>query len=499
MQSDHNRSIARGVGWMLLFKFAERSLGLLSTLILARLLAPTDFGVVAMVLAFVAMAQLLAAFGFDVALIRDQSASEDHYNTAWTLNAALGLVITLLMLALAKPISNFYGRPELFLVVCALSLGPFLSGLENIGVVAFRKDMHFRKEFWFQLSRKLIGILITVPLAYIFRNYWALVAGTLTSSLVGTVISFVVHPFRPHFSIGKARDLLVFSRWLLVGNLVNFARERSSDFFIGRLAGPAALGAYNIAYEISNLPTTELSAPINRALMPGFSRIANDLSTLQETYYRAFSLLALMAVPAAVGILATAHFLVPVVLGEKWSDAVPLVQMLAIAGVFQTMQSSSATPLIATGHPKSVFSTNALYAVILCTGLAFLVPARGANGAAIAVLTAVFVATPVFLYFLRLYVGIAPSRILQHLWRPVCAAALMCGAVMWFLPAYVPGMAAAQAVFHLMSGIVVGVVTYAVALAALWLVAGRPAGGEQVVFSQLRSLAARPGRASPSQ
>jgi len=476
---------------MLLFKLAERSLGLLSTLILARLLAPTDFGVVAMALSFIAMAQVFAGFGFDVALIRDQSASEDHYNTAWTLNAALGLAITLLMLAVASPISTFYNRPELFWVVCALAFGPLITGLENIGVVAFRKEMTFRKEFAFQLSRKLVGILVTVPLAYVLRSYWALVAGTLTSACLGTSISFLAHPFRPRFSLSKARGLLDFSRWLLVGSLVNFTRERSSDFFIGRLAGPAALGAYNIAYEISNLPTTELSAPINRALMPGFSRIADNPEAVQETYYRAFSLLALAAIPAAVGILATANFLVPVVLGERWLDAVPLVQMLAMAGIFQTMQSSSATALIATGHPKSVFTTNALYALVLIIALSAFVPSRGANGAAISVLAAVLLATPVFVYFLRRYVGIRTRRIISHSWRPACAAGVMAAAVFSFLPAYEAGTPTSRAVAYLAASVLLGIAVYAVTLIGLWLAAGRPEGGERILLSQIRTLVAR--------
>ncbi|HEU5294349.1 MAG TPA: lipopolysaccharide biosynthesis protein, partial [Burkholderiaceae bacterium] len=401
VDSSHNRSIARGVGWMLLFKLTERSLGIISTLVLVRLLSPADFGVVAMAQSVIAMVQLLAAFGFDLALIHNQSATEEHYNTAWTLNVSLGVLIAVIVIGLAQPISDFYGKAELFWVVCALALSSLLYGLENIGVVAFRKELRFRSEFAFQVSRKLIAICVTLPLAFYLRSYWALVVGTLTSALAGTVISYLAHPFRPRFTLAKARELLDFSRWLLLGNVVAFVRERSSDFFLGRLAGPAALGTYNVSYEISNLPTTELSAPINRALMPGLAAMTGDPPAMRATYLQAFGLLAALATPAAIGILALADLLVPVLLGPKWLAAVPLIQALAVIGVFQAMHSSCAAALIANGHPKSVSVANGLYAIVLLVGLAMFVPTRGAIGAAIATATAALVATPVFLMSLR--------------------------------------------------------------------------------------------------
>jgi hypothetical protein len=218
--------MAHGAAWMLLFKFAERSLGLISMLILVRLLSPTDFGITAMAGSFILMAEMLTAFSFDVNLIQNQNATEEHYSSAWTCNVLLGLTITALMLAAAPAITAFYRHDELFWVVCALALGPLVSGFENIGVVAFRKDMQFGREFAFQLSRKVIGFLVAVPLAYLTHSYWALVAAILVSKLSGTAISYFVHPFRPRFSLAKFRGLLVFSKWMLLNNFVGFLKVR---------------------------------------------------------------------------------------------------------------------------------------------------------------------------------------------------------------------------------------------------------------------------------
>ncbi|HEU5294350.1 MAG TPA: lipopolysaccharide biosynthesis protein [Burkholderiaceae bacterium] len=491
MTSTHGRSIARGVGWMLLFKLTERSLGIVSTLVLARVLSPQDFGVVAMAQSVIVMVQLLAMFGFDLALIRDPSASVDHYHTAWTLNAALGALICLIVVGLADPIAAFYSKPELFWVVCALAASSLFSGLENIGIVAFRKEMRFRSEFVFQVSRKLVAIGVTVPLAFALESYWALVAGTVASALASTLISYRVHPFRPRFSLAKAAELFSFSRWLLLGNVIGFVRDRAPDFFIGRFAGAAALGAYNVSYEIANLPTTELSAPINRALMPGYAAVADDRAALQRTYLEAFGLLACLAVPAAVGIVALADLLVPVLLGPKWIATVPLVQMLAAIGVFRVMQSSSAMALVAIGHPKSVSLASGLYAGVLLVCLALLVPSLHAEGAAIATAVATLVATPVFLLQLRRYVGIALRRVAYRVWRPACGAAVMLAAVSAAVPRYAPEMGVVTAIEHLAAGAVLAVIAYAGTVVSLWWMVGRPSGAEQALLAQIRRLLRR--------
>jgi len=485
--SGRNRAIAHGVGWMLLFKVAERSLGIVSTLVLVRLLAPDDFGMVAMAQSVIVMVQLLAAFGFDVALIRDRAATDEHYHTAWTLNVALGALISVIVLALAVPIAHFYGKPELVWVVCLLSLTSLFAGLENIGVVAFRKELRFRSEFVYQIGRKLVAIAVTLPLAWLLRSYWALVAGTLASAVATMVASYYAHPFRPRPTLAKARELLEFSRWLLVGNAVAFVRERSSDFFIGRLSGPAALGTYSISYEISNLPTTELSAPINRALMPGFSALAGDAAVLHRTYLQAFGLLMLLAVPAAVTVFVLADLIVPVLLGTRWLDAVPLIRVLAIAGIFQAMQSSCATALIATGHPKSVMATNALYACILLCLLGLLVPLYGALGAAAATVVSVLVATPVFLLNLRRYVGVPLAWLARQCWRPAVGALVIVAANAILVPAHTATSGTAQTIGWLGAGVVLALVSYATTVVVLWWFSGRPAGAEEVVLSQLRT------------
>lgn len=482
--------MATGAIWMVLFKLVERSLGLISTLILARLLGPADFGIVAMAVSFIAMAELLTAFGFDIAIIQTPDATESHYHTAWTCNVLLNLSVTLLMLALALPIAHFYGKPEVAWVVCALAFGPLIAGAENIGVVAFRKELDFRREFRFQVSRKLIGFMVVVPLALWLRSYWALVAGMLVSKSAGTVMSYLMHPFRPHFELSRFRELFRFSRWLLFNSLVGFLKERCSDFFVGRLYGPASLGAYNVAYELAHLPTTEIGAPINRALLPGFAK----MSTAEEVsaaYAGAVGVLAILALPAAAIIFSVAHFLVPVLLGPKWLSAVPLMQILAFNGALMLFHSSISAVLMGRGFPFRVGVANASYVVVLVALLFVFSMRLGVVGAAYAALLTTVLCTPVYLYQIRHCLAIGPGVFLRAVARPLLAALLTAGALRLALPAHEPAMNVAVSALWLVGGSAAGVLLYTALTLGLWTLAGRPAGAERAVLDRLRSFAAQ--------
>lgn len=476
--------MARGAAWMMLFKLVERSLGLVSTLILVRLLAPADFGIMAMAFSFILVAELLTAFGFDIALIQRQDATEEHYHSAWTCNVLLGLTITVLMLATAWPIALFYGQPDVFWVVCALAIGPLIGGAENIGVVAFRKDLDFRKEFAFQLSRKIAGFVVAVPLAFWLHSYWALVAGTLASRLVGTVNSYWVHPFRPHFSLSQVRALIGFSKWLLLNNIVGFLKERTSDFFIGRLHGPAALGLYNVSYEFANLPSTEMSAPINRALLPGFARLTSDRAALAGAYLNAMRMLALFAIPAAAGIFAVAEYFVPVVLGAKWLEATPMLKLLTINGALLFFHSSICAVLIGTGHPDRAVKTNSIYVVLMIAGF-ILFAGIGTLGVVYTVLTASVLTTPVYLYQVRRCIGVKAISFLGAALRPMIASLIMIFTVYAFLPDFSATQSTLESISWLGGGVVVGVITYISAMLVMWLALSRPDGAESMLIEKI--------------
>jgi O-antigen/teichoic acid export membrane protein len=182
---------------MIAFRLLDRAVGVISMLILARVLTPADFGLVAMATALIALVELFGGFGLDLALIQHRDATREHFDAGWTMNVLIGALVALLLLVLARPLAWFYDEPQLVALVALLALGPLIQGSKNIGVVAFRKDLNFDREFRFLLAKRLLSSVITVWLALWLRSYWALAIGMVFGRFTGVGISYALHAFRP--------------------------------------------------------------------------------------------------------------------------------------------------------------------------------------------------------------------------------------------------------------------------------------------------------------
>lgn len=480
-----NKGMAKGAIWMILFRFVNRGIGLVSTIILARLLVPADFGLVALATAITAAVELLSAFSLDVVLIQNQKAERRHYDTAWTFNAIMGGILAAGMFAAAPLAASFYGEPRLEAVIYALAAGTFLQGLENIGVVEFRKELAFHKDFYFQVAKKLIAFVTTVALALIFKNYWALVVGGLVSKAMGVALSFYIQAYRPRFSLAAWRELFHFSKWLFINNGLFFANHKSADFILGKLSGAHGLGLYSLAYEISNLPSTELVAPINRAIFPGYAKMADDLPVLRQAFLNVIAAIALFALPAGAGIALVATPMVHLLLGDKWVETIPLIQILAFSGVVAALQTNKGSVYLALGRPRIMTALAGVHVGLLLPALLVGTHFMGVQGAAWATL-AVGAGLMPFNYAVLFHVlKLKPVRLLAVLWRPFLATGAMALAVTGVLnfmggETGLLGWTAQLALSILVGGLVYGGTEW-----LLWRLSGRPEGVEDIIMTRL--------------
>jgi lipopolysaccharide exporter len=477
--------MAKGAAWMISLKVAIRTLGLISTVILARLLMPSDFGLVALGTAMIAVVELFSTFNFEVALIQNQEATRKHYDTAWTLNLMLAAASGLALAMLAAPTAAFYDEPRLANVIYCLAVGVVITGLSNIGVVEFRKDLEFHREFRFMLSKKIVSFVVVLPLAFVLRNYWALVAGILAGAIAGTTASYLMHPYRPRLSLSARRELVNFSKWLLLSNALYVLRHRSADFIIGRIAGARQLGVFALSYEISSLATTELAAPIDRAMLPGYAQMSSDRNVLRDGYFSVIGMIALLGVPAAVGIAATADLLVPVFLGQKWLDTIPVIQVLAIAGSISILASSAGSVCTAVGKPKYLIPLAGIHVIILLPLLFILVPRFGTLGAAWAYFCAAAVSLPVQLSIVVRILDARIGRLCSVVARPLIGACAMYWIVRSVMvPLHSPSGLFGQGV-QLAAVVGIGIVAYVGIVFGLWTVFRRPAGAEATVVERI--------------
>lgn len=479
--------MAKGAVWMVLFRLADRSIGLVSTLILARLLVPADFGLVAMGMSVYAALEIMSTFSFDLALIQNQQAQRRHYDTAWTFNVIFALTNALVLTALAVPVAAFFVEPRVEWIMYSLALCAAISAFDNVGVVAFQKDLELHKEFGYGVTKKLASFTVTVTLAFLLQSYWALIAGMVTARVSGLVLSYVLHPYRPRFSLAAAGELFHFSKWLLINNILIFINNRGIDFVVGKVLGPQALGLYTVAYEVSNLPTTELVSPISRAVFPGYSKLAGDRQALRAAFLRVISLIALITVPAGIGIGLVAEPIVQVVLGQKWIDSVALMQVLALFGVVRTLHGPTGSVYLAVGKPHLISCLHALHIAVAVPMLISLMSTYGIIGAPWAILLASAVSLPTNYVWVMRELEFPFSKVAEAFWRPLAAAALMSVSGVWLQQMWPASGTSGQNLSRLLTLVIAGAFVYAAAILAFWWLARCPDGAERRLLSLVRT------------
>ena len=476
----HNRVVV-GSSWLIALQAVERLIGLVSIAILARLLTPADFGVVAVAMTVVAAVEITSAFGFDWALVRHRELTAGDLNTAWTLRALMGLGSFAALGLLGPPAAAFYRLPPLGSVLLVLGLASFVGSLENIGTVYFRREFAFHKEFLLRVSTKLSGFVVSIPVALVYRSYWALVAGTLTLKAGSTVMSYVLHPFRPRPTLTRARELFGFSSWFLLGNLVDYCRDRFSSVYLGRVFGPHVTGLFSVAWELSEAPLTAFAGPVNRV---AYSKYAEDIQanrTLTHSYLEIASLIWMISLPMCAGLIAVAAEVVRLVLGPQWQRAEMVVRLFSLSVAFGVMTANTHYVYWALGHTKATAALSAVSAAIIIPAIIVCSHLAGYQGVAIASAVAGATLVPINFTMLRRMAGIRFADLWARVWRVTLGASAMLIVLLAALPSSTHETARAAALL-LSIKMVVGAAIYVAAVAVMWFGCGRPEGPERRIL-----------------
>ncbi|MDX9885104.1 lipopolysaccharide biosynthesis protein [Thauera sp.] len=480
------KSVATGALWMIALKVIERSIGVISTTILARLLIPADFGLVAMAMAIFAVLELTGQFGFDHAIIRKQDVTRSQLDTAWTLTICHGLLSGLALALLAAPAAQFFKEPRLEDIVHVLAAIAVVQSFENIGIMLFRKDLKFRKDFNFFLAKKLIAFACTVSLAFAFKSYWALVGGILASRTAGVILSYVVHPYRPRLSFSATRELLGFSKWVLLTGILGYFRTRGPDFILGRLAGAGSVGVFRVANELATLPTTELMFPIARAAYPGYAKVAHDRDALKQAYLAVQGSIIMLTLPAGVGIVMLADPFVKALLGFNWLEAIPLIQILGLYGALRVFQTTNNAIFNVLGKPYWNTSLMVLELLSVLPLLGWLIYSGHAiESAAWSYVVGSAIVVPCAVILISRVLRLSFRDRLRITWRPVLGAALMALALEWLIRTLGLPTSTLEAVWTLLIAVPLGALVFGITVLGVWYAVGKPNGTERKLLSLL--------------
>lgn len=476
-------SVAKGAAVVVAMRWTDRLIGIISTLILARLLTPADFGVIAMASLAIALAEVLLDLGVNVALIQNSHATHAHYNTAWTLRLLQTSTVTLILVLSAPLAAAYFQDARVENVLQVLPFALMIAGFENIGIVAYQKHMQFGAEFRFLFLRRMAGFITTIVLAWLLQSYWAMVFGALAGRTVGVGLSYWLHPMRPRLSLEKFREIFSISQWMLLRSIGNYLHQNLHKILVGRWTQATTMGAYSLADDISAMPSGELLAPLNRVLFPAFAAAKKDLLELKRLFLLAQSVQTLVAIPAAAGLALVAHEVVLFLLGEKWMLAVPFIQILALVNIVQSLTTSGGYVLIVLG--KIGISVIGIWIRVVVFCVLALTVISGNDALEVAWLRLFVVVIGVWLSFwllVRTLPGLQFREIVRSSIRPLLGAAAMAAVLS-------PGTSD----FDLPLGALValkislGAVTYVATVLGLWWMAGRPPGAEAYLLQKCRT------------
>ena len=309
-------------------KFLERGIGLISTLILARLLLPEDFGVIAIAMLVVYFFEALTLIGGEQYLTRKRQVDCCDLDTAWTINIIFRSFFLVLLLLLVPSIHDYYAINGLDTVLYALSSILILGGVKNPGFSLYNRNFNYRPVFINNLIKKLVGFTITVGLAVVTESYWSVIIGSIVSMASLTVGSYILHPYRPRLSLSRAADQWAFSKWLFLKGLLGYTRAQLDTAVVSILFPVGQLGKYHLVRDISVMPAIDIIQPATVPLLAGFSKIRDEQINLFHKLDLSIFMLNVVIVPLCVYIYFYSELILRVVLGSAWVDA---------AGVFANL------------------------------------------------------------------------------------------------------------------------------------------------------------------
>jgi len=214
---------------------------------------------------------------------------------------------------------------------------------------------YFTKDFWVTVINKLAGVIVSITIAVIFRTYWAIILGLLTGGLVQLILSYALKPYLPRFTFASFNKVFGFSSWLAGVSFMAALNNKLNALIVARFAGPADAGNYYMGSQLSELATTEISIPITRAIYPGFSSLQDETSKMRLAYLHGVEALGMIVIPIAFGFAFVAQDLVVFLLGTKWSNAVPVIQIIAPVMGLQTLFLATQSFAMAQDRTKLVF------------------------------------------------------------------------------------------------------------------------------------------------
>lgn len=426
-----SQRVAVGGAWMFSLRSGTRLLGLVQTVILARLLVPHDFGLIGMAVLVAATLEALSQTGVESALIFRKKPDRRYLDTAWTITVIRAAILFGLAAVAAPAVAQFFDTAGLEPFVVVVAGAFFLSSLANVGVVYFRKDLEFGKQFVYELSGVLPNLVVSIVLAYLWRSAWALALGMVAGNAVQLVASYLLHPYRPRLGVdrGSVAGLYTYGKWLFGTNILTFLANKGDDLIVGRLLGPGPLGLYQMAFRLGEKPREDITNVISQVFFPAYALVREDAQRLSRGYSISLEATAVLTLPLATALIALAPEITTVVLGSDWLPMVPALRLLALAGAVRAILALGGNLSHGVGRPDMDFGMNMIRLVIMAIAIYPFSVEWGLEGAAGAVLLGLLGAIPMWVIISTRFAGLSSGDYVGSILPPLIGSGLMAGVI----------------------------------------------------------------------
>lgn len=481
---DPKASLVQGALWALGMRWSVKGIGLLSTFILARFLAPQDYGVVALAFLVVGLVDAFLNAGSNQALVRIGNPDTEQINSAWTLRAIQGIVMAVVLAVLAPFAAQYFTEPRVQNVLWIVAGGMAFMGFSNIGMALAYRDLQFGVEYRSAVITKITSVVFTLATALYFGDYRALVCGILAGYVCEFILSYRLHAYRPSWCLSRIPEIWQISKWLLITGIGNFVLKRTDQIIAGRIGNTREYGLFTVGADIGQLPTGELGPTLTRPLFPILASMQSDWERAKSATLRTLSTVNAITIPMGFGLAAVSQETTRVLLGPQWLEAAPFVAGFAMIGVVQYLTGPLNTLMNVAGYVK-VQSKIVWFEFVVFSLLALaLTPTYKLIGLMMARLLSGLVHAMLVIFATQKHMQLPARRSSATYVRPLTGSLLMYALLTSFTFSHVAGI-------ELTMKVIVGGVFYTSWLLGTWVLARKPDGIEPMIVATIARLLAR--------
>jgi len=479
----------RGFAWVVATRILVGLLTFTSSIILARLLAPEDFGLVALAVGVGAIVTAFTTMPIAESLIRTTDPDDEHFHTAFTLGFTRSTLLAITLTLAAWPSAQIYGDARIIPILLVLALNALITGFYSPRWPMIQKQLSFGPGFVMEIACKIAMVLISVLIAYLYRSFWAIVVPLTIGQLLSVLITHLYMPYRFRFSLRYARDIWSFSIWMTCSSILNTIATRIDTLLVGGVLGQRAAGLYSYGDDKASLPTREISASLVPLFFPGLAAVKDEPARLGSAYKRIQTLVFAICAPAGVGLALVAHQFVHLLLGDKWAPIIPIIQIIAVTLALENLTNVVRPLAMAQGRTRALFQRDMLVFAYRTPGVILGLFLFGIPGILAARTLAMLVTIGLFLRFASQLTAVPVRDQLAGCTRSLAALAVMALGVGLFEASTSAAAMSPWAVF--MTAISLGALLYTAAHTALWQLTGRPEGPESEILKIVQEVTQR--------